>query len=62
MRVSQLWERFPAHEEKYRWFLDLADAVERDEILVPDSAVQELLNLGIIEPRKEQNEVPKSDG
>ena len=51
MRVSQLLERFPAHEEKYRWFLDLADAVERDDVLVPDAALEELLAKGIIGPR-----------
>lgn len=49
MRVSQLWSEFPQHEEKYRWFLALSDALERGETLVPDVVVQELLKLGVIE-------------
>lgn len=51
MRISQLWSEFPQHEEKYRWLLALSDALEREETLVPDLVVQELLNLGIIEMR-----------
>ncbi|HMV59276.1 MAG TPA: hypothetical protein PKD38_18940 [Nitrospira sp.] len=50
-RVSQLQSRFPQHEDKYRWFLGLANSVERDETLVPDSIVQELLKLRVIQQR-----------
>jgi len=48
MRVSQLWEKSPQHAEKYDWFLRLSDQLEADELLVPQSAVDEMLALGIL--------------
>jgi hypothetical protein len=50
VRVSQLMTDFPQHTDKYQWFLDLFSAVERDELLIPDAALNELLELGIIQP------------
>lgn len=49
MRVCQLLEESPQHAEKYEWFLKLADQVEGNEPLVPQSALEEMLSLGIIE-------------
>lgn len=62
MRVSQLWDESPAHREKYQWFLELADAVERDELLVPEEALNELLQLGIIKLRDETEMPRENDG
>jgi hypothetical protein len=49
-RVQQLKIRFPQHADKYDWFLKLADQVEADEPLIPDSVLDELLAKGIIGP------------
>jgi hypothetical protein len=49
-RVQQLKIRFPQHADKYDWFLKLADQVEADEPLTPDSVLDELLAKGIIGP------------
>lgn len=62
MRVSQLLSQYPAHQDKYRWFLDLAEAIERHEVLVPDAIVQELLRLGIIEDQNISSSAVEKDG
>lgn len=49
MRVCQLMEESPQHAEKYEWFLKLADQIEGNEPLVPQSALEEMLSLGLIE-------------
>ena len=49
MRVCQLMEESPQHAKKYEWFLKLADQVEGNEPLVPQSALEEMLSLGLIE-------------
>ncbi len=51
MRAGQLLARFPDHEKKYSWFLKLCEAIERDELLVPEPTMAELLRLGILERR-----------
>jgi hypothetical protein len=55
IRVRGLMERHPDHAEKYRWFLSLAEAVARDDLLIPDSALAQMLELGIIERRPGQS-------
>ena len=50
MRLATLLARFPEHRNKYSWFLALAEAVERDDVLVPDAIIEQLLELGIIKP------------
>jgi hypothetical protein len=50
MRICRLMSNFPQHTEKYQWFLDLFDEVQRNQLLVPESVVKELLELGIIQP------------
>jgi hypothetical protein len=47
-RISQLREKFPQHEEKYAWFLNLAHQVKNDEPLVPEMLLEELIRLKII--------------
>jgi hypothetical protein len=47
-RISQLREKFPQHEEKYAWFLNLAQQVANDELLVPEAILDELIRLEII--------------
>ncbi len=49
-RTKQMLEAFPEHEIKYRWFLDLVDAIDSQETLVPAEVVQELLDLKVIGP------------
>ncbi len=49
MRVCQLLEQSPQHAEKYEWFLKLSEKVEAHEPLVPESAIKEMLTLGILE-------------
>lgn len=48
IRVQQMLESFPAHAEKYEWFLSLADAIRRDDLLVPQTAVDRMVELGIL--------------
>ena len=61
MRASQLLARFPEHEKKYKWFLALTEAVQRDDTLIPEPVLAELLKLGVlapIEPNATTNETP----
>ena len=60
-RVCQLRGRFPQHEEKYKWFIELSDAVERDDILVPQAALDEMLRVGILHERTNVHEPPSPD-
>lgn len=56
MRVSQLKSLYPQHSAKYDWFLRLADAVEADELLVPEQAVEELMEAGVLQFVPDANE------
>ncbi|MDP2400068.1 MAG: hypothetical protein Q8M53_17135 [Burkholderiales bacterium] len=47
-RATELLNQFPEHKVKYSWFLDLAEAVERDEALIPDAVFQRAIELGIL--------------
>lgn len=52
-RVSQMKVASPQHSDKYDWFLNLAQAIEENQVLVPQQAVDKLLELkviGLIEP------------
>lgn len=51
-RIAGMRDGNPGHEDKYDWFLGLAEAVGRHEILVPEQMIEELLKKGIIS-RKE---------
>lgn len=51
MRTKRLLELHPQHCEKYEWFLSLIEAIKKDEILVPDAALAEMLKLGILQER-----------
>lgn len=51
MRVQQMLELHPQHREKYDWFLSLAQSVARDDLLIPESALKEMLALGILQDR-----------
>jgi hypothetical protein len=51
IHVAALRETHPMHKDKYDWFLALANAVARDEILVPEAALTEMLKLGILVKR-----------
>lgn len=48
-RVERLLKLHPDHKEKYEWFLSLADAVANDELLVPEPALNRMLELGILQ-------------
>lgn len=41
-------ERYPEHAEKYDWYLDLLAALKADEPLVPQSALDWMLEKGIV--------------
>lgn len=51
IHATALRETHPMHREKYDWFLALADAVARDEVLVPEAALTEMVNLGVLAHR-----------
>ena len=51
IRVRQMLEQHPQHREKYDWFLSLAQSVAQDDLLIPESALKEMLALGIIQNR-----------
>jgi len=57
VRVCQLLEQSPQHSAKYKWFLKLSEHVEAHQPLVPQSALEEMLALGIIEERKSEGVV-----
>jgi hypothetical protein len=52
-RVRQMATRFPEHGAKYDWFLELAEAIENNEVMVPTSVVDQLLKEGTIERRRD---------
>lgn len=54
MRVAQLWDQFPQHASKYQWFMNFATAVEAHEPLLPESVLNDLLAMGIIEDIREK--------
>ena len=49
IRVKTLINSHIGHKEKYEWFLRLAEAVSRDDVLVPESALVRMLELGILQ-------------
>lgn len=51
LRARRLLTEHPSHKEKYEWFLLLAEAVARDDVLVPEPALARMLELGILQPR-----------
>jgi hypothetical protein len=51
IRVRQMLKQHPQHREKYDWFLSLAQSVAQDDLLIPESALKEMLALGIIQNR-----------
>ena len=53
INVADLLEKHPMHKDKYEWFLALADAVARDELLVPEAALNEMQSLGILVKRSD---------
>jgi hypothetical protein len=61
VRVVQLLEQFPQYEKKYTWFLDLSEAVARDEVLIPDEILSELLDLGVLVPKSVPAPTPAGD-
>jgi len=46
--ASHLLDMHPNHRGKYEWFISLFDAVERNEILIPETIIVEMLELGIL--------------
>jgi hypothetical protein len=52
IRAMDLLEAHPKHKEKYEWFLSLAEAVARDDVLVPESALASMVELGILQHRE----------
>lgn len=48
-RVEQMLERFPEQESKYKWFIALAEAVERNDALIPESVMKIFLETGFVE-------------
>lgn len=48
VRASQLMTASPAHRDKYLWFLALFEAAQRDDDLVPPSAVERLISSGFM--------------
>lgn len=53
IRAKCLLDEHPQHREKYEWFLSLAEAVAKDDILIPDVALSRMLELGILQKRPE---------
>ena len=51
-RVTQMKDRFPEHSKKYDWSLELAEAVERRDVLVPESLITRWLAENVIQLRK----------
>jgi hypothetical protein len=48
-------EKYPEHKNKHEWFLSLINAIEQDEILVPESILLQMLELGIIKDSGRHN-------
>lgn len=61
VRVSQLLASHPEHAKKYNWFLDVAEAIERGESLVPEVVENELVEKGILVLKSADPE-PVEDG
>jgi hypothetical protein len=55
VQVQQMLEQHPQHHEKYNWFLSLAQSVAQDDLLIPESALKEMLALGILQKREGNN-------
>ena len=54
-RVARMLDRFPEHSKKYAWFLELAAAVERRDVMVPSLVIEMLLTEGLIKCRTAEN-------
>lgn len=62
-RVAQMLDRFPEHSKKYEWFLELATAVERRDLMVAGPVIDLLLTEGVIKRRTaEDADLTESDG
>lgn len=48
MRVKCLLDEYPEYSNKYQWFLSLAESINKDDLLVPQSAIEKMVNLGIL--------------
>jgi hypothetical protein len=53
IHAKRLLARDPDYGEKYEWFLPLATAVECNDVLVPESALTQMLELGVLRKREE---------
>lgn len=51
IRARRLLEAHPKHADKYEWLLSLVEAVEKDDILIPEPALARMLELGILQKR-----------
>jgi len=51
IRVRRQLELHPQHREKYEWFLSLVEAVSKDDLLIPESALAQMLELGVLQKR-----------
>jgi hypothetical protein len=49
------------HKDKYEWFMSLAEAVKRDDILIPESAMAKMLELGILQDRHSLRNMPPAE-
>lgn len=47
-RVEQMKSMWPEHSSKYDWFLRLGDEVEKEELLTPSTAIDEMLEKKLI--------------
>lgn len=48
IHIQDLLKKHPQNEDKYLWFLSLIESINRDDVLVPPTIIQELLELGVI--------------
>lgn len=53
IRARNLLDTHTKHKEKYDWFLSLADAVRRDDLLVPQTAMTEMIKLGVLQRKQD---------
>lgn len=51
IRVTELWKKHPEHSEKYKWFLEVAEAVHQNDVLIPQSILDSLINQGVLIPK-----------
>jgi len=51
-RLAALSARHPDHREKYDWLLDLLSEIEKDEILIPEDVLKNLVKDGILSKKE----------